>query len=147
MCKGVFPAGRVNSANVRARYYNNTQYAGLENHIVNSYANSLLQVMHYTPLLRNLALQHAATACLASPCVLCELGYVFDMLQKAEGSTCQATNMFKAMSSSPQGKGDLFPFVFCCATPLLVRFGRTRLTCSRQRARLASLKRRVVLHP
>ncbi|KAH8884604.1 hypothetical protein GQ53DRAFT_697301 [Thozetella sp. PMI_491] len=84
------------------RYYNSTRYAGLENHIVNSYANSLLQVMHYTPLLRNLALQHAATACLASPCLLCELGYVFDMLQKAEGSTCQATNMFKALSSSPQ---------------------------------------------
>ncbi|KAK3384295.1 ubiquitin carboxyl-terminal hydrolase-domain-containing protein [Lasiosphaeria ovina] len=78
-------------------FFNKTRYAGLENHIANSYANSLLQLMHYTPLLRNMALQHAATACLVDPCLLCELGYVFDMLQKAEGSTCQATNMLKAL--------------------------------------------------
>jgi len=83
-------------------YYNKTRYAGLENHISNSYANSLLQVMNYTPLLRNLALQHAATACLSDPCLLCELGYVFDMLQKAEGSTCQASNMLKALGNHPQ---------------------------------------------
>lgn len=79
-------------------YYNKTQYAGLENHISNSYANSLLQVLNYTPLVRNLALQHAASACLSETCLLCELGYVFDMLQKAEGSTCQASNMLKALS-------------------------------------------------
>jgi PAB-dependent poly(A)-specific ribonuclease subunit 2 len=85
-------------------YYNKTSYAGLENHISNSYANSLLQVMNYTPLVRNLALQHAASACLSDPCMLCELGYVFDMLQKAEGSTCQASNMLKALSNHPQGK-------------------------------------------
>ncbi|KAG7286596.1 poly(A)-specific ribonuclease [Staphylotrichum longicolle] len=83
-------------------YYNKTQYAGLENHIPNSYANSLLQLMHYTPLLRNMALQHAATACAGDLCLLCELGFVFDMLQKAEGSTCQATNMFKALGATPQ---------------------------------------------
>ncbi|KXX75827.1 PAB-dependent poly(A)-specific ribonuclease subunit PAN2 [Madurella mycetomatis] len=83
-------------------YYNKTRYAGLENHIPNSYANSLLQLMHYTPLLRNIALQHAATACSSDLCLLCELGFVFDMLQKAEGSTCQATNMLKALSSTPQ---------------------------------------------
>lgn len=85
------------------RYYNKTRYAGLENHIPNSYANSLLQLLHYTPLLRNMALQHAATACVGDLCLLCELGFVFDMLQKAEGSTCQATNMFKALSATPQG--------------------------------------------
>ncbi|KAK4100548.1 hypothetical protein N658DRAFT_497289 [Parathielavia hyrcaniae] len=83
-------------------YYNKTRYAGLENHIPNSYANSLLQLMHYTPLLRNMALQHAATACVGDLCLLCELGFVFDMLQKAEGSTCQATNLFKTLSATPQ---------------------------------------------
>ncbi|KAL2257791.1 hypothetical protein VTK26DRAFT_9164 [Humicola hyalothermophila] len=83
-------------------YYNKTPYAGLENHIPNSYANALLQLMHYTPLLRNMALQHAATACSSDLCLLCELGYVFDMLQKAEGSTCQATNMLKTLSGTPQ---------------------------------------------
>lgn len=84
-------------------YYNKTQYSGLENNVPNSYANSLLQVMHYTPLIRNLALQHAASACLVDPCLLCEIGFVFDMLEKAEGTTCQATNMLKALSSLPQG--------------------------------------------
>ncbi|PON30540.1 PAB-dependent poly(A)-specific ribonuclease subunit PAN2 [Trichoderma gamsii] len=83
-------------------FYNTTRYSGLEIHISNSYANSLLQIMNFTPLIRNLALQHAATACVSEVCLLCELGYLFDMLQKAEGSICQATNMLKTLSSHPQ---------------------------------------------
>ena len=86
------------------RFYNKTPYAGLENHITNSYGNSLLQVLHYTPLVRNLALRHAASSCLEEHCLLCELGFVFDMLQKAEGSTCQATNALKTLNSLPNGK-------------------------------------------
>ncbi|KAK3381583.1 ubiquitin carboxyl-terminal hydrolase-domain-containing protein [Podospora didyma] len=82
--------------------FNATSLPGLENHIANSYANSLLQLLHYTPLLRNMALQHAATACLSDPCLLCELGFLFDMLHKAEVPTCQATNMLKALSNTPQ---------------------------------------------
>ncbi len=92
------------------RYYNNTRYSGLENHIPNSYANSLLQLMNYTPLLRNMALQHAATACVGDLCLLCELGFVFDMLQKAEGATCQATNLFKALGATPQGSSLYHPY-------------------------------------
>ncbi|EJT81212.1 PAB-dependent poly(A)-specific ribonuclease subunit PAN2 [Gaeumannomyces tritici R3-111a-1] len=87
-------------------FYNRTRYAGLENHIANSYANSLLQVMHFTPILRNLSLQHAATACLSEQCLLCELGFLFDMLDKAKGATCQATNMLKMLTSHP-GVGNL----------------------------------------
>ncbi|KAI3536342.1 PAB-dependent poly(A)-specific ribonuclease subunit PAN2 [Colletotrichum abscissum] len=83
-------------------FYNRTQYSGLEIHIANSYANSLLQVMNFTPLIRNMALQHAATACVTDTCLLCELGFLFDMLQKAEGSICQATNMLKTLSHHPQ---------------------------------------------
>ncbi|KAK4219807.1 ubiquitin carboxyl-terminal hydrolase-domain-containing protein [Rhypophila decipiens] len=81
-------------------YYNKTQYAGLENQIPNSYANALLQLMNYTPLLRNLALQHAASSCLEGSCILCEMGFVFDMLQKAGGSACHATNMLSALASN-----------------------------------------------
>lgn len=87
-----------------SRYFNKTNYAGLENHITNCYANPLLQLMHYTTLLRNMALQHAATACLADPCMLCELGFVFDMLQKAEGTTCHATNLLKALKNAARGE-------------------------------------------
>ncbi|KAK2592263.1 poly(A)-specific ribonuclease [Conoideocrella luteorostrata] len=83
-------------------YYNKSRYSGLEIHISNSYANSLLQIMHFTPLIRNLALQHAATACISDICLLCELGFLFDMLQKADGSICQATNLLKTLSSHPQ---------------------------------------------
>lgn len=83
-------------------YYNRSQHAGLENHIANSYANALLQLLHFTPLIRNLSLQHAASSCLDDQCLLCELGYLCDMLQKAEVPTCQAANMLKTLSSLPQ---------------------------------------------
>lgn len=59
--------------------------------------------MHFIPLIRNVALRHAATSCISEICLLCELGYLFDMLQKAEGSICQATNMLKTLSNHPQG--------------------------------------------
>ena len=85
-------------------FYNKTSYSGLEIHISNSYANPLLQVLHFTPLIRNLALQHTASACINDACLLCELGFLFDMLEKAEGSICQATNLLKTFSGYPQGK-------------------------------------------
>jgi PAB-dependent poly(A)-specific ribonuclease subunit 2 len=84
-------------------FYNKTEYSGLEIHISNSYANPLLQVMHFTPLIRNAALQHTATGCINDLCLLCEMGFLFDMLEKAEGSICQATNMLKTFSNHPQG--------------------------------------------
>ncbi|KAF3054959.1 PAB-dependent poly(A)-specific ribonuclease subunit PAN2 [Daldinia childiae] len=83
-------------------YFNKTQYSGLQNHIVNAYANPLLQVMHYTPLIRNIALHHAATACVDELCLLCELGFLFDMLYKAEGEACQASNFTKTLSYHPE---------------------------------------------
>ncbi|RDW85660.1 PAB-dependent poly(A)-specific ribonuclease subunit PAN2 [Coleophoma crateriformis] len=79
-------------------YYNKTSYSGLEIHISNSYANPLLQLMHFTPIIRNMALQHTATSCSNELCLLCEMGFLFDMLEKAEGSICQATNMLKTLS-------------------------------------------------
>jgi PAB-dependent poly(A)-specific ribonuclease subunit 2 len=93
------------SATDTSRYYNKTEYSGLETHISNSYANPLLQVMHFTPHIRNLALQHTSTACVNDLCLLCEMGFLFDMLEKARGSICQATNMLKTFSSHPQGNG------------------------------------------
>ncbi|KAI9054308.1 hypothetical protein LZ554_001476 [Drepanopeziza brunnea f. sp. 'monogermtubi'] len=83
-------------------YYNKTRYSGLEIHIPNSYANSLLQILHFTPLVRNLALQHTATRCANELCLLCEMGFLFDMLERAEGSTCQATNFLKTFSYQTQ---------------------------------------------
>ncbi|KAH0559633.1 hypothetical protein GP486_003846 [Trichoglossum hirsutum] len=83
-------------------FYNKTKYSGLETHIANSYSNPLLQLFKFTPLLRNLALQHTATNCLTETCLLCEMGFLFDMLDKAGGQNCQATNFLKTFSSIPQ---------------------------------------------
>ncbi|KAK7705004.1 poly(A)-specific ribonuclease [Botryosphaeria dothidea] len=80
------------------KYYNKTEYSGLETHIANSYANPLLQLFKFTPLVRNLALHHAATSCLFENCLLCELGFLIDMLEKACGQNCQATNFLKTFS-------------------------------------------------
>lgn len=84
------------------RFYNRTKFSGLETHIANSYTNPLLQLFKFIPLFRNLALQHTATSCLFDTCLLCELGYLFDTMEKAEGQSCQATNFLKTFSSIPQ---------------------------------------------
>ncbi|RPA72773.1 PAB-dependent poly(A)-specific ribonuclease-like protein subunit pan2 [Ascobolus immersus RN42] len=82
-------------------FFNKTKYSGLETHITNSYSNSLLQLYKYTALFRNLALEHTATACLQEACLMCQLGFLFDMMEKAEGSNCQATNFLKTFSQLP----------------------------------------------
>ncbi|KAI9733955.1 MAG: poly(A)-specific ribonuclease [Cirrosporium novae-zelandiae] len=80
-------------------FYNKTSFSGLETHIANSYTNPLLQLLKFTPLFRNLALHHAASTCLQETCLLCEMGFLFDMLEKANGQSCQATNLLKTFSS------------------------------------------------
>lgn len=55
--------------------------------------------MKFTPWLRNLALLHTASSCLYESCMLCEMGFLFDMLEKAHGQNCQATNLLKTFSS------------------------------------------------
>ncbi|KAI5851436.1 ubiquitin carboxyl-terminal hydrolase-domain-containing protein [Morchella snyderi] len=82
-------------------YFNKTRFSGLETHIANSYMNPLLQMYKFTPLLRNLALQHTATSCTKEDCMLCQMGFLFDMLDKANGQNCQATNFLKTFSSLP----------------------------------------------
>ncbi|KAF2635376.1 hypothetical protein P280DRAFT_411570 [Massarina eburnea CBS 473.64] len=79
-------------------YYNSTPYSGLETHITNSYANPLLQLFRFTPMIRNLALRHTASPCLFESCLLCELGFLIDMLEKAAGLNCQASNFLKTFS-------------------------------------------------
>lgn len=88
-------------------YYNGTRFSGLENDIANSFLNPLLQVLRFTPLIRNVALYHVAGSCLHEGCLLCEIGFLFDMLEKAGGNTgkvCRATNLFKTYSSNTNGR-------------------------------------------
>jgi PAB-dependent poly(A)-specific ribonuclease subunit 2 len=64
--------------------------------------NPLLQLYKFTPPLRNVALEHTAGYCTKEDCTLCQMGYLFDMLEKANGINCQATNFLKSFSSLPQ---------------------------------------------
>ena len=86
-------------------YYNRTRYSGLETHIVNSYANPLLQLFRFTTVTRNLALHHTSRDCGFENCLLCELGFLIDMLEKAEGRQCQATNFLKNLSKHSSAAG------------------------------------------
>ncbi|KAI1978164.1 poly(A)-specific ribonuclease [Ophidiomyces ophidiicola] len=81
------------------RYYNKTNFSGLETHIANSFTNALLQLLKFVPLMRNFALHHVSANCLSETCLLCEMGFLFDMLDKANGQNCQATNLLKTFSN------------------------------------------------
>jgi PAB-dependent poly(A)-specific ribonuclease subunit 2 len=81
-------------------FYNPTYFSGLETHIANSYANSLLQLYHFTPSIRLFALSHAATTCRISLCALCELGFLFQNLLDARGQNCQTTNFSRYLVST-----------------------------------------------
>ncbi|KAI7871039.1 ubiquitin carboxyl-terminal hydrolase-domain-containing protein [Spinellus fusiger] len=83
-------------------YYNQTVYSGLETHIRNSYCNSLLQVLYFIVPLRKIATSHIGTSCPKENCLLCELGFLFRMLEDAKGQNCQATNFLRAFSTIPQ---------------------------------------------
>ena len=95
---------RVSITSNGDRFYNKTEYSGLETHISNSYANPLLQLYRFTSVLRNLSLFHTAMACIRGDCMLCELGFLIDMLEKAGGQNCQASNFLKTFSGLPAGR-------------------------------------------
>ncbi|KAJ6546999.1 ubiquitin carboxyl-terminal hydrolase-domain-containing protein [Mycena capillaripes] len=78
-------------------FYNKTEYSGLETHILNSYTNALVQVMHYSPSIRRLAKSHITTSCPREHCLLCELGFVVRMLEDANGTNCQSSNFCKTV--------------------------------------------------
>ncbi|RPD59176.1 hypothetical protein L226DRAFT_488705 [Lentinus tigrinus ALCF2SS1-7] len=78
-------------------FYNRTSFSGLETHILNSYTNPLVQVMHYTLPIRRLAKSHITTDCPREHCLLCELGFVTRMLEDAHGTNCQSSNFCKAV--------------------------------------------------
>ena len=89
-----FGASRTHSS---YSYYNHTDYSGLETHIVNSYTNPLLQLLHYTLPIRELAKSHITIDCQREHCLLCELGFVVRMLEDARGTNCQSSNFCKTV--------------------------------------------------
>lgn len=86
------------------RFYNSTRYSGLETHIANSYTNSILQALHYTLPFRTVAKSHLSTPCPKEHCLLCEAGFLFRMLEDAQGTNCQASNFSRAFAGTSQGE-------------------------------------------
>ncbi|KAF9228724.1 hypothetical protein BS17DRAFT_724469 [Gyrodon lividus] len=78
-------------------FYNKTPFSGLETHILNSYTNPILQVVHYSIPMRKLAKSHITTNCPREHCLLCELGFVVRMLEDARGTNCQSSNFCKTV--------------------------------------------------
>ncbi|KDR81497.1 hypothetical protein GALMADRAFT_239478 [Galerina marginata CBS 339.88] len=78
-------------------FYNKTDFSGLETHILNSYTNSVIQVMHYLRPIRQFAKGHITINCPREHCLLCELGFVSRMLEDAHGTNCQASNFCKTV--------------------------------------------------
>ncbi|KAJ8496912.1 hypothetical protein ONZ45_g12250 [Pleurotus djamor] len=81
-------------------FFNKTEYSGLETHILHSYTNPLIQVMHYIEPIRQLGKSHITTNCQGEDCLLCELGFVVRMLEDAHGINCQASNFCKTVASA-----------------------------------------------
>jgi len=79
-------------SDIVSRYYNKTSYSGLETDIPNSYANSLIQLLHYCIPIRRLGKSHITTSCRTEHCLLCEFGFVARMLEDAQGINVQARN-------------------------------------------------------
>ncbi|KAH7927078.1 PAB-dependent poly(A)-specific ribonuclease subunit PAN2 [Leucogyrophana mollusca] len=88
-------------------FYNRTPFSGLETHILNSYTNPLLQVLHYTFAIRVLAKSHVTTSCPREHCLLCELGFVTRMLEDARGTNCQGGNWCRVVGVLAQAQNQL----------------------------------------
>ncbi|KAJ2777998.1 poly(A)-specific ribonuclease [Coemansia interrupta] len=82
--------------------YNTTKCSGLEGDIANSYANALLQAIFYCEELRTVILSHCATDCPETYCLSCQLGFLFRMLETADGASCHATQFLQVLADRPE---------------------------------------------
>ncbi|OBA23722.1 hypothetical protein METBIDRAFT_9960 [Metschnikowia bicuspidata var. bicuspidata NRRL YB-4993] len=100
-------------------YYNrsNGQFAGLENHLDNSYTNSLLQIYRHIPIFYNAVTKSLMSEYLPNDkktihdrgnplgtSVLNELGYLFDMMHKAGARNVNISNFSLILNESDIAK-------------------------------------------
>jgi len=82
------------------KFYNTTQFAGLENNLPNCYCNALLQVLYFTQPFCNELLRSTPDPNVEF-CIRDELSFLVHMLRQARGDQpCQAQNLMRALMQS-----------------------------------------------
>ncbi|KAH9423737.1 poly(A)-specific ribonuclease [Dermatophagoides pteronyssinus] len=80
--------------------YNSSPFPGLDSTIPNSYANNMIQCLYFIPAFRSSVINHI---CNREYCLVCELGFLFHMLDIApKHNPCQASNFFRAFRTIPE---------------------------------------------
>ena len=68
--------------------------------------------MHYVSPIRRLAKAHILMDCPREHCFFCELGFVFRMLEDAQGTNCQASNFCKTVGVLAQGFSSWYTILY-----------------------------------
>lgn len=95
--------------------HNRTPFSGLENDLANAYANALVQVLFFTPPMRELALAHVPDPG-AEFSLTGELSLLFRMLVTAGGGVCQVRAALAAPSAGAGASVAAVPAwpAWCC---------------------------------